>query len=110
METRQLQLFPAPRCNELMIMIIWLSDDLQQRPKGPSEDSSCQGQQHELPTSCHDDVRLHINPLLCFVRVRFLATDNSHDTAPGQREPFALKQLALTNSSVQSCSYSRPWC
>ncbi len=43
---------------------------------------------------------LHISPLLCFVRVGFLATDKSYDRAPGQREPLALQQLTIADSSA----------
>lgn len=54
--------------------------------------------------ACLPTVWLHISPLLCFVRVGFLATDNSHDRAPGQREPLASQQP----SSGQSGWYSQP--
>ena len=53
---------------------------------------------------CLPTVWLHISPLLCFVRVGFLATDNSHDRAPGQRKPLASQQP----SSGQSGWYSQP--
>lgn len=36
--------------------------------------------------ACLPTVWLHISSLLCFVLAGFLATDNSHDRAPGERE------------------------
>lgn len=54
--------------------------------------------------ACLPTVWLHISSLLCFVG--FLATHNSHDRAPGQREPLASQQLAIAHSSVQNRSYS----
>lgn len=47
--------------------------------------------------ACLPTVRLHITPLLCFVRVSFLATDNSRDRPPGQRAPPSAEPL---NSSL----------